>query len=390
MSNKKKNGEEDIIFEFYEERESSIETCVKFIQSNKKGYVGHGIPYISSSDETSFPITVDRIFKIPKCTEYKKLGFVDGGNASIINSADFNISFHRIAGTIFRANGYIPLSSIPELIEFHTATILNPREDGSLEYITKFFPRNPNHHGFLPDKDIIINIKDKSIRQGAFQPKIENFGSIARRFAEWSYAKELITQELDKGDIFCKDGSLQTGFKGESKLAVELYKNALRKEVLVTGISKSCRLLTNQGDALVSVIEQIGSQKFPTKPWYFHPIYQITRADNQADLFFVKLHKFAYCPFRFDIYLAQSQNLDQAQKELIISNLASNAVELTFPGYPYGLIKVDQMSRVAYREIDGQRVMILAEFDKKHYEKYILPRLRSVDVHDILNKIRKN
>ena len=390
MFNNKKNEEEDYSFEFYEERKSSIDACVNFIQSNKKGYAGNGTPYISGSEETPFPITAERIFQIPKCTEYKKLGFVDGGNASIINSADFNISLHRVAGAIFQATEYIPLSSIPKLIEFHTATILTPKEDGSLEYITKFFPRNSEHHEFLPDNDIIINIKDKSIRRGAFQPKIESFGSIARRFAEWSYAKELINQELDEGDVFCKDGSLQTGFKGEIKLALRLYQNALRKKVYVTGVSKSCRLLTNQGDSLISIIDLIGNQKFPEKAWYYHPIYKITRADNQADLFFVKLHKFAYCPFRFDIYLKQSQTLDRDERELIISNLSSNAIELTFPGYPYGLIKVDQMSRVAYREIDGQKVMVLAEFDKKHYEKFILPRLRSVEAHDILNKIKKN
>jgi len=390
MSGNKENKEEKYVFEFYEEKEFSLKACVNFIQSSKKGHAEEDCPYISSSDEITFPITADRIFQIPKSEEYFKLGFVDGGNASIINSADFNISFHRIAGALFRAKDFIPMSSIPKLIEFYTATILNPKSEGSLEYITKFFPIEPEHHEFLPDKDIIIDIKDDSIRRGRFQPKIENFGSIARRFAEWSYAKELIDQELEEGDIFCKDGSLQTGFKGEIRLAQQLFQKALEKNVFVTGLSKSCRLVTNKGDALISIINLVGETKFPEIPWYYYPIFQITRADNQADLFFVKLHKLAYCPFRFDIYLEQSNNLDQKQKENIISNLSANAIDLSFPGYPYGLIKVDQMSRVAYREVDGQKIMVLSEFDKNYYKKFILPRLRSVDAHDILNKIRKN
>ena len=191
------------------------------------------IPYTSSPEETTFPIIADRIFQIPKSEEYCKLGFVDGGNASIINSADFNISFHRVAGALFLAKDFVLMNSIPKLIEFYTATILNPKSEDSLEYITKFFPIEPDHHEFLPDNDIIIDIKDESIRRGKFQPKIENFGSIARRFAEWSYAKELIDQELEDGDIFCKDGSLQTGFKGEIRLAQQLYQKALKKNVFV-------------------------------------------------------------------------------------------------------------------------------------------------------------
>ncbi len=390
MSGNKENRNEEYTFEFYEEKEYSLKSCVDFIQTRKKGYEKDQVPYISSSEEKSFPITPDRIFKIPKCKDFRTIGFVDGGNASIINSADFNISFHRIAGNLFRSTEHIPLNSIPSVIEFHTATILNTEKDGSLEYITKYFPRTAEYYDFLPDRDIVINIKDKSIRRGVFQPKIENFGSIARRFAEWSYAKGLVEKELKEGDVFCKDGSLQTGFKGEIRLAQKLYQNAVRKNVIVTGVSKSCRLLTSNGDALVSIINLVGDHKFPEDIWYYYPIYQITRADNQADLFFVKLHKLAYCPFRFDIYLEQSKKLDQDQKENIISNIASNSLDLSFPGYPYGLIKVDQMSRVAYREIDGQKIMVFSEFDKSHFEKFILPRLRSVDAHDILNKIRKN
>jgi hypothetical protein len=47
------------------------------------------------------------------------------------------------------------------------------------------------------------------------------------------------------------------------------------------------------------------------------------------------------------------------------------------------------MSRVAFRELETHKIMLLSEFDKDYYQKYILPRLRSVDAHDILNKIRK-
>ena len=82
--------------------------------------------------------------------------------------------------------------------------------------------------------------------------------------------------------------------------------------------------------------------------------------------------------------------MEKEERETIISNLVRNSYDLSFPGYPYGLIKVDQMSRVAFRELETHKITLLSEFDRDNYEEYILPRLRSVDAHDILNKIRRN
>ena len=38
---------------------------------------------------------------------------------------------------------------------------------------------------------------------------------------------------------------------------------------------------------------------------------------------------------------------------------------------------------------EPNKIQIIAEFDSEIYEKYILPRVRSMDAHDIINKIRK-
>ena len=65
--------------------------------------------------------------------------------------------------------------------------------------------------------------------------------------------------------------------------------------------------------------------KYPEEQWYYHPIYKITKADNLADVYFVKFHRHTRSPFRFDIYLEQSEALDQQEKEIIISNIALNS-----------------------------------------------------------------
>jgi len=373
-----------------EEEEHPLKACVNFIEAVKKDYIKGDTPFTLGPDDRPFEITDERIFKLPKCDNPCKIGFVDGGNAPILNSADFCISLGRVAGTIFRASSWIQPVSVPELIEFYTVTILNPKEDKSLEFITRFFPRELEYKEYLPKDDIVINVKDSTIKSGRrFLPKIESFSGIARRFAEWSYGIGFITKELDEGDIFVRDGSLQTGYTGETFLAENLYNTATRKGVYVTGLSKTCRLFTNNGDSLISVIDLIADKKFPEEAWYYHPIYQITRVDNKADLYFVKLHKHSSYPFRFDIYVEQSKELNKDKREEIISNLANNSKDLSFPGYPYGLIKVDQMSRVAFNELNSHKIMLISEFNKEDYENFILPRLRSVDAHDLLNKIRK-
>jgi hypothetical protein len=217
---------------------------------------------------------------------------------------------------------------------------------------------------------------------GRMMPRIEIFGGVAMRFVEWTYATKLIEYELDKGDIFIRDGSLQTGYKDEILLVRELHSMAEDKSVYITGLSKTCRMITKSGDSLISLVDMMASKKYPDEQWYYHPIYRMTKADNLADVYFVKLHRFARSPFRFDIYLDQSEKLDQQEKDVIISNLAANSTDLSFPGYPYGLIKVDQLSRVAAREIGPQKIQLMAEFDSELYAKYILPRIRSIDAHE--------
>ncbi|MFW9771278.1 MAG: hypothetical protein ACFFEO_03800, partial [Candidatus Thorarchaeota archaeon] len=93
--------------------------------------------------------------------------------------------------------------------------------------------------------------------------------------------------------------------------------------------------------------------------------------------------------FRFDIYLEQSNLLDKKEREIIISNIANNANDPAFLGYPYGFIKVDQLARISKREVESEKIQLLVEFDKDIFNKHIVSRLRSIDAHDILNKIRK-
>lgn len=367
-----------------------LKDCIDFIQNSKRDIILGDSPYSEGEKETSFDITEERIFNISDCNDIRKLGFVDGGTASILSAADFNISLNRVAGVLFEDNRFKNLKKTPEVIEFYTATIIEPLNEGKIAYHIQLFPRETKFKEFLPADEIIIPLDEVRMLMGfRFMPKIEVVGGVAMRFAEWSYANKFIQEELDQGDIFIRDGSLQTGFKNEILLVRDLYSNAKEKNVYITGLSKSCRLITRKGESLITLIDLIARKKYSEQKWYYHPIYQITKADNLADVYFVKLHNYARSPFRFDINLEQSKSLNQREREVIISNIAMNSNDLSFPGYPYGLIKVDQLSRIGVKEIEPQKIQLILEFDSSIYNRFILPRIHSVDAHDILNKIRK-
>ena len=265
------------------EKKSPLKECIDFIQSCKRKLVEDDSPFSEGEDEVSFDITEDRIFRIPECKDIRKLGFVDGGTSSILSGADFNISLSRIAGVTFENNKVRNLVNTPEVIEFYSATIIQPISDGKMAYITHLFPRETKFIDFLPKEEIIIPIDEVRMMMGfRFMPNIEIFGGVAMRFAEWSYAMKFIENELVSEDIFIRDGSLQTGYKNEILLVKDLYSVAEKKNVYVTGLSKSCRLITKKGDSLISLIDIVGNKKFTEEEWYYHPIYKNTEQELEG------------------------------------------------------------------------------------------------------------
>ena len=233
-----------------------LKECVDHIEKCKRESQEGDLPYSEGDTDKGFEITEERIFKVPPCRDIRKLGFVDGGTGTILSGADFSISLNRIAGVLFENNKVTVPKKIPEIIEFYTTTIIEPLDDDTMIYHIRIFPREPIFEKFLPfDSEISLPLKEVRALMGfRTLPAIESFGGVAMRFAEWVYATKFIENELDKGDIVVRDGSLQTGFKDEILLVRELYSIANEKEMYATRLSKTCRLITKKGDALMSLI----------------------------------------------------------------------------------------------------------------------------------------
>jgi hypothetical protein len=100
----------------------------------------------------------------------------------------------------------------------------------------------------------------------------------------------------------------------------------------------------------------------------------------------VKLHRQSEYVFRFEVLKDQVNKNNFGEVELIVSALAENSKDVSFPGYPYGLIDADKFARVSMTEKTVNEFQFRAAVPQKLWEK-ISKFVRSSDAHEILNKM---
>lgn len=325
-----------------------------------------GDPVFSDSRYKTYPLD-DKNFHEIKEASCPRISFIDGGNATLLDASDFSLSIVRVYANIFDGEEKIFRG---KRTDFFVLTY-SDYED-SLLYKTRIFPFGS--HSFLPkEEDLVFDAIDPSLREGFFAGKINKLAQIARRFAEWRLAENMV-EKLDEGDIVCLDGTLQTGFTNESAYAESAYKRARKAGVIFTGLSKSSSIFTTTGNNLFAVLKRRG----PEKPWYYNPIADINKDDHKAEIFAVRLHENARHVFRFEIYREQKMKIERALSALLL-----NSKDFRFPGYPYGLLDADSMARITDSEKRYHSTLFLAA------SQNLGDHLATSDAHDIINRIVK-
>lgn len=123
------------------------------------------------------------------------------------------------------------------------------------------------------------------------------------------------------------------------------------------------------------------------KAWYYHPIVDIKNSNHPAEMFCVKLHPNSEYAFRLEILKEQAEKLPQKELEGFLGTLAANSRDVSFPGYPYGLVDADANARVRENEMDYHTTLFLSESSKKGRWKNLINHLKATDAHEHLNKI---
>ncbi len=183
-----------------------------------------------------------------------------------------------------------------------------------------------------------------------------------RRIAEIEIAEK--AQE----DIVVLDGTLETRHGLEQEKIDELC----RKKV-VASVAKTCSLLTDTGLPVTTALNREGT-------WAYHPIALNHNQLHKADIAFAKLHAASKHVLRVEIARACAGKLEE-----VLCCLAHESRDVSFPGYPYGLIKADKIARVSEQESALLKTQLQVRAGKNWAN--IQEQINSLNAHSLLDSL---
>jgi hypothetical protein len=153
------------------------------------------------------------------------------------------------------------------------------------------------------------------------------------------------------------------------------------------GLSKTCELYTTTALSLTGAIRKLATDNGVSGMWYY-PVASISSPDHKAIVLMVKLHPNAGRIFRFEIF-SENPDLDDEIPEKALAYLSDNCSDLSFPGYPYGLIDADVFARVREDEVERYQLLLLSEISKQGKWEKFSRHIQASDAHDILNMLMR-
>jgi hypothetical protein len=346
-----------------------------------------GQPYFGNPDYELLPFPPASFVPINDVEPNIRTAFVDGGNQEILGAPNFSAQINRVYFNIFKGRGRILPQSLPRKIEFYSATMSDFR-NGEIFYDTRIFPLKIEFEGLIPeDRHLSFSSVDRTVTFGNQRADIQHVASVARRFAEWELAKHVIESELEKGDLIVHDGSLQTSLTNEQTYMARALKAAMERGVIFVGVSKTSTLFTTAGLSLLGAVQKLAEDYKVKGPWCI-PIARVANVQHNAFIYVVKLHESANYVFRYEIYGEQARSMSEEDFCAVTSALASNSKDISFPGYPYGLIDADSFARVSGDEIDTYRVPLMSEISKLGKWKKVSRHVCSGDAHSVLDVLK--
>ncbi len=311
----------------------------------------------------------------------KTICFVDGGSAIIVKAPNFALAAHRVYYSKYRGSER-EAPQMQNTFDFFSLTVSKPGNRG-LNYETTVYYDDENARLVIPDgSDLIFDSFDKTMTSGPVRADIAAVAMIAREFAEWKMAGLIAGRE--NTDVIVRDGSLQTIKTNESKYAQAAANACADKNVILCGLSKTSTLLTSTGMPLLSAIVSLANENgMAERSWYYENIADISHPDHNAEMFVAKLHPASGYAFRIEV---SKINFDKNRADDVIRGLAANATDLSFPGYPYGLINSDIMGRIPNDETKYNRTKALAVASARGIGLVNLDT-KAADAHGVLDSM---
>ncbi|MBN2423231.1 hypothetical protein JXB41_08465 [Candidatus Woesearchaeota archaeon] len=299
-------------------------------------------------------ISLGNFHKIPAIKSAKKLIFVDGGSSELFKSPSISLFFNRIYYTIYQNNKRIKNKKY----EFYTL-IYTLNKNNKLFFKTELFG---NEFDFA---ELEFDSQDKTLCFGKNRANISVLGDVIRRFAELKIGSSI----KEEDSVLVMDGTLELKYSFEDEFLKELFSSAK----IICGLSKTCSLLTQEGDSLIPKLVRIS----PYASWYYNPVLT-NNSELLPNIYFVKFNKNSSYVFRFDVH--KNKFIDE-----ILSSLKENSKDPVFLGYPYGLIEADKMARISNKETERLKMQLRIKLGNnlKNTEDYA----NTLNAHDVLDNI---
>src|SRR3989338_7460290 len=239
--------------------------------------------HIQFSDTNYKPFNFDKnnFHRIKNAEKNSRMAFIDAGSAEIIKSSNFSLNLIRVYYTIYQNNKRINSK------KFDFYSFISAKNIGNeLFYNADFIKLNDENNIIPGNEDLLLSSLDETIKQGITRASISNVANVIRRFSEIKTAINII-DNLENDDIIVLDGSLQCTFTNEKKYFEELYKEAMEKNIIICGLSKTTTLMTDKGNSIANALNKFNVYG----KWLYHPIAEIKSGNHKAEMSFVKLHE---------------------------------------------------------------------------------------------------
>lgn len=355
-----------------------LQRAAKEIADNFRLPTDLGMPVFRPREhyETS-PLLRENYHSITETTG--SIAFLDGGNLEVLSSPNYSVHFIRLYFSIFDDGIKRQKTKIPNRIEFFVA--VESVFEKEVLFKTRLFPLHEEHKNFLPDpKDLVFSSIDETLQIGKERVNVSTIGGVSRSFAEWNLASHLLKEE--KIDLFVRDGTLHPAYTNEDTYAIKAQEAAIDSNTIFAGVAKTCRLFTTTGYSLIAAVSKLARNSNINDSWYFDNFVVSNNPSHKADINIAKLHDSAKFILRVELLKDQAQ-----EKERAFALLASNSRDLSFPGYPYGLVDADKHAGVSQEELEPLKYLLLSEFAKNNKLQDMQDGSMAVTAHDWLDRI---
>ena len=372
--------------------------------------------WLDISPKTAMPI--------PDVPRPRRIAYVDGGNATLLGSPGWSVGFNRVAYAVCQGETVHKPKYVPR-VDFLSLLAAEPNGDSgengtdgaiqqSRRYALRTFPVGDGGNGHPPrldahcvptdadmgnfdgeaDEDGVEDCEEDEdeadappdTRRPATDHNRSRMMSVPRAFAEWKMATAVVQRELGEGDILVLDGTLQTGYGGEARLADALYDRARRRGVIVCALAKTTTMM-GPGGIPVLYAAQEAARKAGHRTWYMPLARRASGGDGSGFMLAVRLHRHSRFTYRFEVLRDQYDRMVEAsQLGEVAGSIAANSGDPSFPGYPYGLVSADRRARVRSTEGVVYRRVLLGELGRHEYGRTMVDHTLLLSAHKTLNR----